>query len=110
MPIPDAKRASVSPEKVRDYLLNLEHPDGGSKAVWFYALGYRRDQWQELAEKMLEIAQQCTDYEVEKTRFGLKYIVGGLVGPNRKGMVRTVWIQEGADPPRLVTAYPDEVK
>ena len=29
--------------KVRDYLLNLAHPDGGSKAIWFHSLGYDRD-------------------------------------------------------------------
>jgi len=40
MPLPDAKRAVVADEKVCDYLLNLSHPDGGSKAVWFYSLDY----------------------------------------------------------------------
>ena len=42
MPIPDCKHAVVADEKVRDYLLNLEHSDGGSKAVWFHSLG---DAW-----------------------------------------------------------------
>ncbi|MHB8898707.1 MAG: DUF6883 domain-containing protein [Thermoguttaceae bacterium] len=35
MAIPNAEQAVVTAEKVRDYLLNLEHPDGGSKAAWF---------------------------------------------------------------------------
>ncbi len=43
MPIPNVTEATVAPEKVRDYLLNPEHPDGGSKAVWFQSLGYARD-------------------------------------------------------------------
>ncbi len=38
MPIPNADQAILAAEKVRDYLLNLEHPDGGSKAVWFIRL------------------------------------------------------------------------
>jgi hypothetical protein len=38
MPIPNATEATVATEKVRDYLLNPEHPDGGSKAAWFQSL------------------------------------------------------------------------
>lgn len=50
MPIPnatDATEATVATEKVRDYLLNPEHPDGGCKAAWFQALGYAGDRWLE---------------------------------------------------------------
>jgi hypothetical protein len=35
MPIPNATEATAASEKVRDYLLNPVHPDGGSKAAWF---------------------------------------------------------------------------
>jgi hypothetical protein len=35
MPFPDAERAVVTEEKVRDYLLNPSHPLGGRKAAWF---------------------------------------------------------------------------
>ena len=38
MPIPNATEATAATEKVRDYLLNAEHPDGGSKAAWFQSL------------------------------------------------------------------------
>ena len=34
MPFPDADRALVTEEKVRDYLLNPNHPVGGPKATW----------------------------------------------------------------------------
>jgi len=112
MPIPDAERAIAANEKVCDYLLNLEHPDGGSKAVWFHALGYARDEWQLLADDLLAIARDCDEFDTETTRFGVKYKAAGLVGrPNhRPGTVLTVWIVEDDDPPRLVTAYPDEDK
>ena len=110
MPIPNADQAIVATEKVRDYLLNLEHPDGGSKAVWFHSLGYSRDQWQELADDLLAIARGCREFDTETTRFGIKYKAAGSVGrPNhRPGNVLTVRIVENDDPPRLVTAYPDE--
>jgi hypothetical protein len=110
MPIPDAERAVIATEKVRDYLLNLKHPDGGSKAIWFYSLGYARDEWQLLADDLMAIARGCAEFDIETTRFGTKYKAAGSVGrPNhRPGNVLTVWIVEDDDPPRLVTAYPDE--
>ena len=33
MPIPKATEAVVEIEKIRDYLLNLDHPEGKSKAA-----------------------------------------------------------------------------
>lgn len=109
MPIPNATQAIVSAEKVRGYLLNLEHPDGGSKAVWFHSLGYTQDEWQKLADDLLTIACECNEFDTESTRFGIKYKAAGLVGkPNhRPGKVMTVWITEDDEPPRLVTAYPE---
>jgi len=112
MPIPDAERAIITAEKIRDYLLNLKHPDGGSKAIWFHTLGYARDEWQRLADDLITIARDCDEFDTETTRFGVKYKATGWVGrPNhRPGKVLTVWIVEDDDPPRLVTAYPDEDK
>jgi len=110
MPIPDADRAVVEDVKVRDYLLNLSHPDGGSKAVWFHSLGYYRDDWSYLATDLLAVAQTCPDFDIENTRFGVKYKARGAVGrpDHRPAMVLTVWIVEDDNPPRLVTAYPDD--
>jgi hypothetical protein len=110
MPIPDANRAVATDEKVRDYLLNLGHPDGGSKAVWFHSLGYARDDWHYLSADMLAIARDCDSFDIESTRFGVKYKASGVIGrPDyRPGAVLTVWIVEDDDPPRLVTAYPDD--
>ena len=39
MPIPSSNEAIAAIEKVRDYLLNLEHPDGGPKAVRWPGFG-----------------------------------------------------------------------
>ena len=72
MPIPDAERAITAAEKVRDYLLNLEHPDGGSNAIWFHSLGYARDEWQLLADDLMAMARDCDEFDTEITRFGVK--------------------------------------
>ncbi|MBL8828210.1 MAG: hypothetical protein JNM18_14615 [Planctomycetaceae bacterium] len=91
-------------------MLNLDHPDGGCKAVWFLSLGYTRDQWQLLADDLLAIARDCDEFSTESTRFGLKYMASGSVGRSnhRSKSVLTVWIVEDDNPPRLVTAYPGE--
>lgn len=110
MPIPPSAEAIAATEKVRDYLLNLEHPDGGPKAVWFHSLGYARDEWGELAADLLAIARGCREFATVTTPFGIKFIARGKVErPNhRPGSVLMVWIVEDNDPPRLVTAYPDD--
>ena len=110
MPIPDTTEATVATEKVRDYLLNPEHPDGGSKAAWFQSLGYARDRWEELASDLLALAAACDQFATVRTPFGVKYVVKGQVGrkSHRFASVLAVWIVEAGRPPRLVTAYPDE--
>lgn len=109
MPIPDAERAVVSREKVQDYLLNQEHPDGGSKAIWFGGLGYQQQNWQELADDLLAIAGTCDQFDTERSAYGVKYKASGVLSrpPYRPACVLTVWIVEDDAPPRLVTAYPD---
>ena len=66
MPIPDAENAIISHEKVCGYLLNLDHPDGGSKANWFHSLGYELSNWQMLAEDLLEVAKTCEHFDTEQ--------------------------------------------
>lgn len=109
MPIPDAERAVASREKIQGYLLNHEHPEGGSKAVWFENLGYSQSNWQILAKNLLEIAKTCEHFDTEQSAYGVKYKAAGIISlaDHRPARVLTVWIVEEDDPPRLVTAYPD---
>jgi hypothetical protein len=110
MPIPSATEATVATAKVRDYLLNPEHPDGGSKAAWFQSLGYARDRWHELASDLLALAAACEKFTTVRTPFGVKYVMKGQLGRkfHRSASVLVVWIVEADCPPRLITAYPDE--
>ena len=98
--------------KVRKHLLNLAHPDGGSKAVWFHSLGVTRDDWTYLAAALLAIARNCERFDTETTRFGVEYKTSGTIGRDghSPGPALTVWIAEDGDPPRLFTAYPKEAK
>jgi hypothetical protein len=77
MPIPNAAEATAATEKVRDYLLNAEHPDGGSKAAWFQSLGYARDRWYELASDLLALAATGEQVATVRTPFGVKICCEG---------------------------------
>jgi len=112
MPVPDSEQAVVTQEKVYDYLLNTEHPDGGCKAMWFASLGYERENWRMLADDLLKIARTCKEFTTETSPFGVKYKCRGEVGRSghRPGRVMVVWIVEPDEPPRLVTAYPDDAE
>jgi hypothetical protein len=58
--LPNAKRALVAPNKVRDYLLSPSHPVGRFKAAVFAALGYTQENWERLRDDLLAIASSGT--------------------------------------------------
>jgi hypothetical protein len=109
MTIPNAANCIVELEKVRDYLLNLSHPAGKSKAVFFTAMGFRQQDWEVLAAALRQMVCRFPLTISMTSRHGQKYIVDGtLVTPiGQMPLVRTVWvIDSGTDRPRLITAYP----
>lgn len=110
MPFPDANRAIVSEDKIRDYLLNRDHPVGKSKAEWFASLGYTIDSWQDLRDDLLQIARTCENFSAASSSFGVKYITVGKIGREGQQMatVLIVWLIEGNSLPRLITAYPGD--
>ncbi len=111
MPIPNADFAYISPEKLTEYLLNMQHPVGGSKANWFHGLGYDLADPTALEHDLLELVHTSEDYVAKGSPFGTKYVVDGTItAPNgTKVNLTTVWIIESSnDRPRLVTAYPGD--
>ena len=44
--------AIIAPEKLRDYILNPSHPDGGSKARYLGVMGYSRAGWEALEKDL----------------------------------------------------------
>jgi hypothetical protein len=109
MPIPSSEKATVPREKIVDYLLNVEHPVGGSKANWFIGLGYDPADPDVLIHDLIGVAQSCEDFVEQQAPHGIKYVaLGRIVSPTQVyADVMTVWILEPeAGGPRLVTAYP----
>lgn len=107
--LPDADRAVIEGEKLRDYVLSPDHDHGKHKArVFASALGIDRDSWEYLRDQIFACVLEAEVAEVRTGRYGMRYsvsiMVEGLNGETHE--VTTGWIieREGA-PPRLTTAY-----
>lgn len=108
MMLPDGVNARVDRTKVIDYLLSLSHPDGHSKAQFFRRFGFKPEEWQVLAEALRVVGVSNPVVSVVASPHGVRYTVdGSMQSPDgRTPRVRTVWIVERGDPPRLITAHP----
>lgn len=109
MLIPNADKAVIAPEKLRDYLLNPAHRRGSAKAKLLLSLGYRPDAWRVLE---LDLRNQHLSAHVTATKqnpYGLRYEVRAPLQTPRGRIVvfESVWqIDIGTDVPRLITMYP----
>lgn len=113
MKLPGADQAIVDDAKVRDYLLSLEHLIGRFKAAFFGALGYTRGHGQQLQQDLLQLGQSGTADQGQKSAFGQKYEVRGILeGPSggRADIVMVWIILNGEESPRFVTAFPGEAR
>jgi hypothetical protein len=109
MRLPNCEQARVPQAKVVDYLLSSIHPDGQTKARFFSANGFSAVDWQQFAAALVTHAQEHAVASVEKTTFGTRYVIEGILRTpgGRSPVVRVVWfIEDGETIPRLVTAYP----
>lgn len=108
MRLPNAERAVIDPEKLRNYCLNLQHPRGKNKArVFASALGIMADDWKILKDAILEALLTEPAEAGEKDAFGQRYTVDfELTVRRRNAIVRSSWIvRTGEDFPRLTSCY-----
>jgi hypothetical protein len=109
MKLPNLDNAVVPSDKVLRYLLDVTSNRGKDKAAFLMAFGFRIEDWQVLADALL---QHAARYEVTSTRetdYGIHYTIeGALESPDgRNPSMRVVWImRDGETFPSLVTAYP----
>ncbi len=99
----------VPRDKLRLYLLDLEHPDGGPKARFFISAGYSLDDLDVFSEALRTHAAE-REVEAEfSTPYGTKYIIRcGMPTPDgRNPCVVSVLFDEGDGWARLVSAYPN---
>jgi hypothetical protein len=109
MQLPSAHTAIIRLEKLRNYLLSVTHPVGRSKARFFRAAGFNELNLNEFKEALLALCRTNEVQQVEKTPFGLKYVIDGVIHSplGKELLITTVWIiVNDQETPRFVTAYP----
>ena len=108
MKLPNAERAVVDIDKIRNYCLNPEHRRGCHKARVFAAsLGLTIEHAGELRAALLAAARSNDATPTEQDEYGARYVVDFLAsGPAGQAMVRSSWIiRRGEDFPRLTSCY-----
>jgi filamentous hemagglutinin len=101
-----ATRASVD-DKLTSYLLNAEHPVGGSKAKWFdSALGFNPSNADQLAKQIA--FNEASAVQTAVTQHGIQFNqVIPITGANGRVIDVTFgWIRNNDGIVRLVTAIP----
>ncbi|SER31563.1 Pre-toxin domain with VENN motif-containing protein, partial [Rosenbergiella nectarea] len=94
-------------QKLANYLLDKQHPVGGSKAEWFdSALGFNKTNSNKLAKQIVFDSSQAV--KTAETQFGTKYDqVIPITGTNGRTInVKFGWIENNDGVVRLVTAIP----
>ena len=112
MKLPNAGRAVIDIEKLRDYSLNPAHPKGKHKArVFLAALGFTANDAERLCQLISAaiLVEEAT--EQQPTNYGRRFIVDFQVKWEEKFVVsfvtvRTAWmIRNDEDFPRLTSCF-----
>jgi hypothetical protein len=108
MKLPNAAQATMDPRKITHYLLVPDHPDNGGKAKFFTDRGFNQNNVADFQAALLAHPVNNEVHKTMKSAVGTKYIVHcNLKTPDGKDpCIRTIWIDDGGGPPRLVSAYP----
>ena len=108
MKLPNANRAIIEIEKLRDYCLSASHPRGRYKArVFAAALGIAADDAEELHKAILLAITSEEATPTEHDEYGQRYVVDFLMKrEGKEAVVRSSWIiRSGEDYPRLTSCY-----
>ncbi|MGY6528704.1 MAG: DUF6883 domain-containing protein [Cyanobacterium sp.] len=108
--IPNFHRAIIEKSKITDYLLNINHKRGSSKAKMLLNYGYSPDNWQQLELDIRKFHLSAEVYIIKETPYGIRYeIISEILTPiNKKLLLKSVWqIDQGLEIPRLITMIPE---
>lgn len=110
MKIPNNDYAIIEQSKITDYLLNINHQRGGSKAKMLINYGYSLENWQQLESDIRKFHLNAEVSIIKETPYGIRYeIIAEILTPIHKPLLmKTVWqIDTGTELPRLITMIPD---
>jgi hypothetical protein len=107
--LPNVTDAHVPEEKLREYLLNENHPVGAAKAQFLRRFGYDQAHAEDLTEAILALVRSNHITTLTNTPYGTNYRVdGSLANPKGRHVeVTTIWhLERNGTRPRLITLYP----
>lgn len=109
MKLPNGSNAVVDIEKIRDYCLSAEHPEGRHKArVFLSALGMMASDAAGLRCLLLSDAKNSNEaMMMSADKYGCRYLIDSVLSwVSRTAPVRSAWIvKSGEDFPRLTSCY-----
>ncbi len=106
MNLPFSNNIIIEDSKLTDYLLNIHHPDGSTKAKFLIDRKFDKDSLRKTLIKQVKEEEVKT---MKESTFGKKYIIESEVHSpdNTKFILRSVWIVYlNENFIKLVTAYP----
>lgn len=109
MTLPHVDCANVEEKKIRQYLLNMAHPKGGSKARFFLGKGFEDKSWQAFRDAIIEQARRNPIADQSADEYSQRFVVDcHCPTPDESNpCIRTVWEVLPENPcPRLITAHP----
>ena len=77
MKLPNAEKLIVDRQKIVEYLLDVTHPRGATKARFFQEFGFHVDHWTDLAEALRAHGRENHITRMIETGFGPRYEVEG---------------------------------
>ena len=109
MKLPNGSSAVVDIEKLRDYCLSSQHPEGRHKArVFLSTLGMTAADAGRLREILLTAANVNNEVSMSATdQYGCRYTLDvTVVWGSREALIRGAWIiKAGEEFPRLASCY-----
>jgi hypothetical protein len=111
MKLANLESAHIPTAKITNYLLDVEHREGGPKARFLLRFGFSPDNPEVLREALLTHCATHDVFETEPFEYGIKYrILGAIPSPDGGNpVVLVVWsILTGDTIPRLVTVIPQK--
>jgi hypothetical protein len=108
MILPNAERAIVEIEKLRDYCLSTTHPRGKHKATVFASvLGITANEAEVLRDSILSATLHNEAIPTEQDEYGQRFVMDfEMENRGRKAIVRTSWIIRTSENfPRLTSCY-----
>lgn len=106
MDLKQFERIEIETNKLSDYLLNIQHPDGFSKAKFFLAHKFNEEN---LLKSLLNHLESNDSIKTIQVVFGTKYVIEAkITAPdNYTFTLRSIWMKSRINNVlKFVSAYP----